>query len=370
MNYLITAAGKGNRFKKEGIKSPKPLIKVFGIELLIWSLNSFRFEEDDKIYIVTMINHKVKKRILKKIQLLYPNIKFFWLELNKLPNGQLLTALEAIKYFKINGKLIIHNCDTFHNANTNQINRYLDKKDCFGVIPCFKGLGEHWSFFKTSSKDSSVVIEVREKYRISDNCSIGTYAFKSCKEFLKISSYYLKNVNQELSENYIAPIFQYALDNKKKVYKIDSKNIQLFGTLNELLENFKISYEELLGENAWDSHQIKTIIVDIDNTICKKENHEPYSKAKPIKKFCSALKDAFEEGYYIILFTSRNMRSFKGSLGLINKYTAPELIEWLSKNEIPYDEIYYGKPWGNSVEYIDDKFLSMKEFINRKKYLN
>ena len=34
MNYLITAAGKGSRFLKDGIKPPKPLIKVFGNELL------------------------------------------------------------------------------------------------------------------------------------------------------------------------------------------------------------------------------------------------------------------------------------------------------------------------------------------------
>ena len=78
------------------------------------------------------------------------------------------------------------------------------------------------------------------------------------------------------------------------------------------------------------------------------------------------MKEAEKEGYYIILFTSRNMRSFRGSLGLINKYTAPELISWLSKNKIPYDEIYFGKPWGNSVEYIDDKFLSIEDFIKRK----
>ena len=41
MNYLFTAAGKGTRFKNSGIEISKPLIKVFGKELLIWSLESF-----------------------------------------------------------------------------------------------------------------------------------------------------------------------------------------------------------------------------------------------------------------------------------------------------------------------------------------
>ena len=64
---IILAAGKGSRFKSKGIKSPKPLIKVYGIELLIWSLNSFKFNETDKIYIVTLAMHKVKKRIEKRL---------------------------------------------------------------------------------------------------------------------------------------------------------------------------------------------------------------------------------------------------------------------------------------------------------------
>ena len=53
MNYLITAAGKGSRLIKKGIKPPKPLVIVNGIELLIWSLSSFNFSSGDKLYIVT-----------------------------------------------------------------------------------------------------------------------------------------------------------------------------------------------------------------------------------------------------------------------------------------------------------------------------
>ena len=63
------------------------------------------------------------------------------------------------------------------------------------------------------------------------------------------------------------------------------------------------------------------------------------------------------------MFTSRNIKTFKGSLGLINKITAPILLKWLNENKIPFDQIYYGKPWGNSVTYIDDKMDSIDNFI-------
>ena len=57
------------------------------------------------------------------------------------------------------------------------------------------------------------------------------------------------------------------------------------------------------------------------------------------------------------------MRTFNGCLGLINKFTAPVLTDWLKTHNIPYDEIYYGKPWGPDVQYIDDKTLLIQDFV-------
>ena len=94
MNYLITAAGLGSRFLKESIKPPKPLIKVKGMELLLWSLKSFDFKPKDSLYIVTLKRDKVKQILLKKINLIYPQINIYWLELEKCLNGQLLTSIK------------------------------------------------------------------------------------------------------------------------------------------------------------------------------------------------------------------------------------------------------------------------------------
>ncbi len=57
------------------------------------------------------------------------------------------------------------------------------------------------------------------------------------------------------------------------------------------------------------------------------------------------------------------MRTYKGNLGLINANTAKVLFEWLSDHCVPYDEIYFGKPWcGKSGFYIDDKAIRPREF--------
>ena len=92
MNYIITAAGYGSRFIKKGIKPPKPLIKARGDELIFWSLRSFYFNENDNLYIVSIKNHRLKDHLKDKIEINYPRINVFWLELDTVLNGQLLTA--------------------------------------------------------------------------------------------------------------------------------------------------------------------------------------------------------------------------------------------------------------------------------------
>ena len=71
-----------------------------------------------------------------------------------------------------------------------------------------------------------------------------------------------------------------------------------------------------------------------------------------------------EHGAKIVLFTSRNMNSYQGNIGLINAHTAKVLLNWLDKWEIPYDEIIYGKPWpGHEGFYVDDRAVRPNEFL-------
>ena len=71
-----------------------------------------------------------------------------------------------------------------------------------------------------------------------------------------------------------------------------------------------------------------------------------------------------EDGAKIVLFSSRNMNSYDGNIGLINKNTAPVLFEWLKKWDIPYDEIVFGKVWpGHKGFYVDDRAVRPDEFL-------
>ena len=109
-----------------------------------------------------------------------------------------------------------------------------------------------------------------------------------------------------------------------------------------------------------------TFIFDIDGTLCPvKKEEERYEDVVPYTDMLQKLREYKNGGAKIVLFTSRNMNTYGGNMGLINKTTAKVLAEWLEKWGIPYDEILYGKPWpGHKGFYVDDRTVRPNEFLH------
>lgn len=108
-----------------------------------------------------------------------------------------------------------------------------------------------------------------------------------------------------------------------------------------------------------------TLVVDVDGTLCDvKAPGESYADLMPRAAMIAKLREYQARGYRILLYTARNMNTYNGNMGLINKHTAPVLLEWLVKWEVPYDEILFGKPWPRTKGfYIDDRAVRPDEFI-------
>lgn len=107
---------------------------------------------------------------------------------------------------------------------------------------------------------------------------------------------------------------------------------------------------------------MKRLIVDLDDTICSTINGD-YKNSKPDLEVIEKLKFYKQEGFEIVINTSRNVRTYQGNVGKINANTLPVIVNWLNYNHVPYDEIYTGKPWcGTEGFYIDDKAIRPSEF--------
>lgn len=107
----------------------------------------------------------------------------------------------------------------------------------------------------------------------------------------------------------------------------------------------------------------KRIVFDLDGVIVKKDG-QPYEEREVDDEILRELYEYRKRGFEVILYTARNMNTYEGRIGKINANTAKVLLDWLDENNVPYDEIHYGKPWcGEEGFYVDDKAVRPSEFL-------
>lgn len=232
MTIVITMAGLGSRFKKAGYQVPKYMIEAHGKTLFEWSMNSlsgYYSEQNTYIFIVRKEDEAGDfiRETCKQMNLHHINI----IEIDYLTDGQATTAILASKYWEKESQLMIYNIDTYVEAGQMKASQIAGD----GFIPCFHADGEHWSFVSLNEKGDA--IEVREKVRISDNCTLGAYYFKSCKLYEDLyQEYYSSDENLEKGEKYVAPLYNYLISKggKVRISIVDFDKVHVLGTPEEL----------------------------------------------------------------------------------------------------------------------------------------
>lgn len=234
IDIVITMGGLGTRFRKAGYNIPKYMIEAKGKTLFEWSLISLEgFKNETRKYIFIAMsdnNVDIKQFIREKCDKLGID-EYIIIILDYLTDGQATTAMLAEKYWKEENGLLIYNIDTY--VEPGEMKSKELKGD--GFIPCFKAEGDHWSFVRLNEKGE--VAEIKEKQRISDNCTLGAYFFRSCKLYSDLyHDYYTDKKNLVNGEKYVAPLYDHLLSLGGKIYisDINPKKVHVLGTPEEL----------------------------------------------------------------------------------------------------------------------------------------
>lgn len=253
MLVLITAAGEGNRFRREGFTTPKPLIQVKGCTLLEHTLLRFRLSPDDQLLIAVQRDHHVPARLDASLRAAISGVSLHWIELDGLLSGQLATAVRALElsrseWSRCSGgdpTLLIHNCDTgfaWHEGLRPQV-------DSYGAMAVFEAPGDHWSFGQPDPADPRRAIAIAEKRRISDLASIGLYGFYSAQRFLLDARCQLSSDDPVHGEHYVAPLLNSAIEAGETVLLPRVAGVCPYGTPAELCSSFGVSLAELHDAN-------------------------------------------------------------------------------------------------------------------------
>ncbi len=234
IDVVITMGGLGSRFRKAGYTVPKYMIEAKGKTLFEWSMISLDgYKKDVNQYIFIAMKEEgidMEGFIKEKCQELEID-NYHLILLDYLTDGQATTATLAEKYWNKEHALLIYNIDTY--VEPGQMNSEELKGD--GFIPCFKAEGDHWSFVRLDEQER--VVEIKEKQRISDHCTLGAYYFKTCDLYKKLyDEYYSEEKNLVKGEKYVAPLYDYLLSKGGEIYISDiaPERVHVLGTPEEL----------------------------------------------------------------------------------------------------------------------------------------
>jgi len=231
LNIVITMAGMGTRFRKAGYTVPKYRIEAHSKTLFEWAMLSLEdFRSPDNRYIFIVRQEDQAEAFIRKQCSAMKLDNCIVLQLGTATDGQATTAMRAIPHCSIDEPLLIYNIDTFVEPGELKADDIAGD----GFIPCFHAPGDHWSFVKLGEHGRAV--EVQEKKRISENCTLGAYYFNTCNLYTRLYHEYYGQRIQEDTEKYIAPLYNKLIleggDVRISIVPYDS--VHVLGTPEEL----------------------------------------------------------------------------------------------------------------------------------------
>lgn len=354
MNIIIPIGGIGKRFNEEGYSLPKPLIKSLGKPIIFWNIESLNLKKDDVVYIVYRDEFRIfnfENIIINRFR----DINFKFIPLKNDTRGSSETVLYGLNNMDdidINNTTVVIDSDNIYPINLlDEINNSENKniifyKKDYDINPIY-------SYIDIDSNNN--IFNIREKEKISDNACIGVYSFESGKLLKEyIEKIIISDIKQK-NEYYMSSLYDVMISDGFKIYSIEVDDFKCLGTPNQL-KSFSSSFNT-------DNKKYR-FCFDLDNTLVSYPHTEgDYSTVSPIQETIDYLNYLHSMGHTIIIHTARRMRTHGGNLGKVQADIAKVTFETLSKFNINYDEIYFGKPYANF--YIDD--LSVKPFDDLQK---
>ncbi len=234
LDIVITMGGLGKRFRDAGYMVPKYMIPAKGKTLFEWSMISLSgyAHVADRYIFIAMKDEAVDAEAFIKEKCEEMGLQNYHVILiDYLTDGQATTAMLAEKYWNPENGLLIYNIDTYVESGVMNAEELKGQ----GFIPCFHADGTHWSFVRLDEQGKAV--EIKEKERISDNCTLGAYYFESCGMYAELyREYYSVPEHLVKGEKYVAPLYGYLIEKGGEVYISDVpfSKVHVLGTPDEL----------------------------------------------------------------------------------------------------------------------------------------
>jgi len=242
---------------------------------------------------------------------------------------------------------LLLDCDTFYNDDI--VGKYKSQSNK-NTIFYFNSTDPKPIFSYITLEDNKVT-SIIEKEKISDNANTGAYGFKSGNKLLK----YCNSILGDPGELYVSRLYEAMLVDRVPIVGVEVEDFACVGTPLQL-KTYCNKYKE--------STKPLRICFDLDNTLVTHPTiHGDYTSVLPIQRNIDYLKLLKRLGHTIIIYTARRFRTHKGNVGAIVADIGKITFDTLDKFDIPYDEIFFGKPYAQY--YIDDLAVNANSSLDK-----
>ena len=232
-NILIPMAGRGSRFEEQGYTDKKPFIDVNGKPMIHRVIKNLGMEFDKEyMFILICLQEDFDKYDFTEFEKVIGHNSYDVVILDDVTEGAAQTILQAKDLINDDTPLMTMNSDQLVDWDIEKLFEMCEQFD--GVIPCFYGEGNAWSYARTL--DNGYVQEVAEKKQISNYATAGYYYWKKGSDFVKYAEQMIKDNSRTNGEFYVAPVYNWAVKDGKRVGVFMVDKCYSLGTPEDLKE--------------------------------------------------------------------------------------------------------------------------------------
>lgn len=239
INIVIPMAGLGSRFAKVGYKMPKPLINVLGKAMIQRVVENIGIK--GKYIFIVQNEHYEKYYLDILLKAMVPDCEI--IQTDGLTEGAASSVLLAKDLINNSSSLIISNSDQLLEWDSDDFINYCLDSDTDGCVSTFKSNDSKFSYVKVN--ENNLVIEVAEKVVISENASTGIYFWKEGSDFVKYAEEMIQKNIRVRGEFYVAPVFNLAIKDDKKISIKKCEKFYCLGTPEDLERYISIKSEQI-----------------------------------------------------------------------------------------------------------------------------
>ena len=226
-------AGRGSRFTEEGYTDSKPFIDVDGKPMIQRVIENLNMEFDsDYEFVLICLREDYERYDFSIFDDIIGHDSWDVICLQDVTEGAAQTILTAEQYINNDTPMLSFNTDQMIKYDEGMWNMF---EQFDGGIPCFWGDSTDWSYARCG--DDGYVEEVAEKKVISNDATAGYYYWSKGSDYVKYAKQMIKENSRTNNEFYVAPVYNWAIRDGKKIAISMVEEIYELGT-PEYLENY------------------------------------------------------------------------------------------------------------------------------------